>query len=368
MILSICIVTGFQKEIQEKVIGFGAHIQITNFDKNASYELRPVNRNPAFLGQIRSFDGVKHVQVFATKAGIIKTTETIEGVVLKGIDKDFNWDFFRSRILYGSTFTVSDTGKSNSVLISRYTSKRLKLKVGDDLVMYFVQQPARVRKFKIAGIYETGLEELDKLFVVCDIRHIQKLNDWKEDQVGGFEILISDFNRLDELGNKVYNTVDYTFNAATIKDLYPQIFDWLKLQDINVTIIIILMLLVAGINMITALLIMILERVSMIGILKAMGATNVNIRRVFLYVAAYLTLTGIIAGNFFGILLSLLQKHFGIIKLSQESYYVPVVPINLEPFTILLLNTGTFVVCVVMLLLPSYMVTKISPVKAITFK
>jgi lipoprotein-releasing system permease protein len=367
MLISIAIVTGFQKEIREKVVGFGAHIQVSNFDSNTSFETRPLSANPDFVSSLRAVPGVDHVQAYALKAGIIKTEENIEGVVLKGIDKDFNWAFFRERLLEGGPFDVKDTAQSNAVLISKYTARRLGLKPGDDFVMFFIQQPPRARKFRVSGIYETGLEELDKLYVLCNIRHIQKLNDWKESQVAGYEVLVSDFSKIDETGARVYNSIGFDLNARTIRELYPQIFDWLRLQDMNVVIIIVLMVLVATINMVSALLIIILERVNMIGILKAMGARDLSIRKVFLYTAAYLTGTGMLIGNIAGLGLCYLQKTYGFIKLSQESYYVPVVPVNFSLTPIVLLNVGTILVCILMLILPSFLVTRITPLKAIRF-
>jgi lipoprotein-releasing system permease protein len=348
-------------------VGFGSHIQISNFDTNTSYESKPITKNDTVVNAVNKIKGVQHIQVYATKAGIIKTDNDIEGVVLKGIDKDFNWDFFKQKIVQGSVFNIADSVKSNAVIISKYTAKRLSLKVGDDMLTYFIQQPPRMRKFKIAGIYETGLEEFDKLFVICDIKHIQKLNDWNPNQISGYEIMIDDFNKIDEAGKEVYDALGSNLNARTIKELYPQIFDWLKLQDMNVVIIVILMILVAGINMISALLIIIMERTNMIGLLKAMGASNVSIRKVFLYSASYLTLIGLLAGNVIGLGLCFIQKSFGIIKLSQESYYLSVVPINFSFSSILLLNLGTLLVCLMMLVLPSIIITKITPVKAIRF-
>lgn len=367
MLLAIAIVTGFQKEIRNKVIGFGGHILIANYDSNSSYEVKPIDKKQDFYPSLNTFSGVKHIQIFATKAGIIKTNDAIEGIVLKGIGSDFDWNFFKNKIVEGNPFLVNDSLKSNAVLISKYTAQRLKLKVGNDLLVYFIQQPPRMRKFKVSGIYETGLEDFDKIYVLCDIAHIQKLNDWTENQVGGFEVLINDFNQIDEMGKKVYAAIGYNLNAKTIKEIQPQIFDWLGLQNINVIIIIVLMVLVAGINMISALLIIILERTQMIGIIKALGAKSWSIRKIFLYTASYLIGVGLLFGNFIGIILCLLQKYFGIVTLDQSSYYVSVVPIHFSIPVILLLNAGTLVVCVVMLIVPSYIITKITPIKAIRF-
>jgi lipoprotein-releasing system permease protein len=368
MFMSIAILTGFQKQIREKVIGFGADIQITHFDENSSYEPQPIPVNQPFYPALDRVKGIRHIQVYATKNGIIKTADQFQGVVLKGIGSDFDWSFFKKRIVEGTSFMVPDTGKTNDVIISRYLASLLRLKLHDDLRVYFIVGNSTLgRKFRITGIYETGLEEFDKLFILCDIHHIQKLNNWGPDQVGGFEVLIDNFKDLDRLGKYVYKSIGFTLDARTIRQLYPQIFDWLDLQDMNVVIILILMVLVAGITMISTLLILILERTNMIGILKALGMNNLSIRRIFLYNALYIIGVGLVWGNAAGFTLCLLQQRFGFIKLPQESYYVSVVPVNLDAVNILLLNAGTLAVCFLMLILPSFIITRVTPVKAIRF-
>lgn len=368
MFVSVAILTGFQKEIRDKVAGFGGHIQITRFDQNASLEPQPVSIRQGFYPGIGNEKGIRHIQVFATKAGIIKTREQIQGAVLKGVGKDYDWSFFRDRIVEGSLITLPDSGRSNDVLISRPLASLMKLKLNDDIRMYFISGENTLgRKFRIAGIYETGLEEFDRNYVLCDIGQIQKLNNWEPDQVGGFEITLDRFTDLDRLGEYVYQRVGFSLDARTIRQLYPQIFDWLDLQDINVLIILILMILVSGITMISTLLILILERTGTIGILKSLGMRNRGIREIFLYNAAYIIGSGMLWGNAIGLALCLLQKKFGIITLPQESYYVPVVPVNLDLLNILLLNLFSFILCLLMLIIPSYVITKVSPVKAIRF-
>ena len=367
MILALAIVSGFKKEIRDKVIGFGSHIQIGNYDENNSYESKPIDRNQSSILALKQMPGISHIEVFATKAGIIKTNDELQGVVAKGIGSDFDWSYFGKKIIEGSYFVVNDSVKSDAVVISKNISKKLNLHVGDYLVMYFIQQPPRVRKFIIRGIYETGLEEFDDLYVFCDLAHIQKLNDWNKNQVGGFEINISDFNKLDETGNDVYASIGSDLNARTIKEIYPQLFDWLKLQDVNGIIIIILMLIVAGINMISALIIIILERINMIGTLKALGAVNFSVRKIFIYVAAFLIGRGLLWGNITGIGLVLLQNYFHLIHLDQQSYYIAYVPVNISVFYFILLNLGTLLFCLVMMVLPTLIITKISPLKALRF-
>jgi len=367
MIVALAIMSGFKKEIREKVIGFGSHIQISNYDENNSYETKPIERSDSFADVLSKVEGVKHVQEFATKAGIIKTQTEIEGVVAKGVGKDYDWTYFKKHLVEGNTFSVKDSVKSDAVLISKNLAKRLSLKVGDGLVMYFIQQPPRARKFHISGIYETGLEEFDNRFIFCDIGHIKKLNDWNGTQTGGYELSLNDFDKLEEVGNWVYNITPSYLNARTIRELYPQIFDWLGLQDVNGVIIVVLMLIVSGINMISALLIIILERVNLIGMLKALGAVNFSVRKVFLYVAAFLIGRGLLIGNIIGIGLCFIQKQFGLIHLDQQSYYLSFIPINISPLDILLLNAGTLIVCVAMMILPTLIITKISPLKALKF-
>lgn len=368
MFVSIAILKGFQQQVREKVIGFGAHIQITHYDENTSYEPQPVSVNQKFYPGLEKVKGIRHIQVYATKAGIIKTTDQIQGVVMKGVGSDYDWSFFKNKIVEGRSFQVSDTGKTNDILISRKLALLLKLKLNDDLRVYFISGNNTLgRKFRIAGIYETGLEEFDKIYLLCDIHHIQKLNNWQPDQVGGFEVLLNNFRDIDKIGKYVYRHIGYNLDAQTIKQLYPQIFDWLDLQDINVLIILVLMILVAGITMISTLLILILERTSLIGILKALGMRNIGIQKIFLYNAVYIIGIGLIWGNAIGFLLCILQQTYGIIKLPQESYYVPFVPINLDPVNIILLNICSLVVCIAILIIPSFIITKVSPVKAIRF-
>jgi lipoprotein-releasing system permease protein len=374
MIISTATVTGFKNQIRDKVIGFGSHIQILNFDSNTSYETSPVNIEQTFIPEINSLPGVNHIQVFATKAGIIKTEKEIQGVVLKGIGSDFDWKFLRENLVDGNIFVVTDTSKTNKVLISKNISDLLHLKVNDSFIMYFIQDPPRMRKFIIEGVYETSLEDFDKLFILADIGHIQKLNNWSGDQVSGFEISIDNFNDIEEMAWQIQGIVgfDLTENGTRMRiqsiiDKYPQIFDWLNLQDMNVWIILVLILLVAGFNMVSSLLILILERTNMIGILKALGTQNWSIRKIFLYQSAYLITKGMFWGNLIGIVLCLIQYHFGIIKLDQASYYLTEVPINIDLIIIATLNTGTLILTVLMLIIPSYLISRISPVKTIKF-
>jgi len=375
MILAVAILTGFKQQIREKVVGFGSHIQILNFDSNISFETTPISDTQKFIPDLKKIPGIKHIQVFATKAGIIRTDEDIQGVVLKGIGSDFDWSYFKSNMVEGSAFAVSDTGLlNNNVIISKKIANMLRLKKGDSFTMLFIQDPPRMRKFTISGIYETSLEEFDKMYVFCDIGHIKRLNGWKDDQVSGFEIFINDFDRLDEMTSEVRDAIGYKiteddakFKVTNIRIRYPQIFDWLNFQDVNVIVIIFLMLIVAGFNMISSLLILILEKTNMIGVLKSLGAEDKTIRRMFLYQAAYLIGKGLFWGNFIGIGIAYLQLKTGVISLDASSYYIKTVPVNLELIHILILNAGTMAVIISMLIVPSQLITRITPVKAIRY-
>jgi lipoprotein-releasing system permease protein len=374
MILAVAILTGFKQQIRDKVVGFGAHIQVVNFDANLSYETVPVSANQPFIPRIKENPGIKSVQVFATKAGIIKTDENIQGVVLKGIGSDYDWSFFRSNMVEGEPIALNDTARSNDVIISRKVTDMLGLKLGDSFSMFFVQDPPRMRRFTIRGIYETSLEEFDKTYLFCDIGHIRSLNGWSDDQVSGFEIFINDFDNLDYMTDVVRDAIGYRvtedeeqLKVTNIRSRYPQIFDWLGFQDTNVIIILVLMILVAGFNMISGLLILILEKTNMIGVLKAVGAGNNLIRNVFLYQAAWLTVKGLLWGNIIGIGLSVLQLKTGIFSLDPSSYYLKSVPINLDPAHIILLNAGTMIAIILMLLIPSQLIARITPVKAIRY-
>ena len=374
MIIAVSVLTGFKQQIRDKIVGFGSNIQVLNFDSNLSLETIPISDTQDFIPEIKQITGIKHIQVFATKAGIIKTEDAIQGVVLKGVGSDFDWEFFKRNLVEGSVFSVNDSGRTNEVIISKKISDMLRLKTGDSFAMYFVQDPPRSRKFTISGIYETSLEEFDKMYVYCDIGHIKRLNGWTDDQVSGFEIFIDDFDKLDEMTVAVRDIVGYRlsedesqFKVTNIRIRYPQIFDWLNFQDMNVIIIITLMLLVAGFNMISGLLILILEKTNMIGIFKALGSENSTIRKVFLYQAAYLIAKGLLWGNVVGIGLAFIQLKTGLVTLDPTSYYIKTVPINLELSHILLLNAGSMVAIIMMLLVPSQLISRITPVKAIRY-
>ncbi len=370
MIIATATITGFQKEIGEKVFGFFGHIHIMGFDYNYSQSLEnePINKNQNFYPSIDTFPEIKHIQVYATKPGIIKVNDQIEGIVLKGISDDFDWNFFQQSLTEGKIFSIDSTSTSDDILISKYTAQRLRLKVKDEVLIYFIQQPPRVRKLTVSGVYNTGLEEYDKIYALIDIKHIQKLNNWDQNQIGGFEIFTSDVNDLDKMVDFVYNNIlDLSLNARTIKDINPNIFDWLALQNINQRVILILMTVVAAINLITVLLILILERTNMIGILKALGASDCLIRKIFIYNAVYIILKGLFWGNLIGIGLCFAQKYLELISLPEESYYLSYVPIDINWVAILIINLSAIIINALILLIPSYLIVKVNPIKAIRF-
>ncbi len=375
MIISVAVVTGFKNKITEKTIGFGSHIQILNYDRNISFETTPISSNQDFLPEIKEIKGIRHIQIFAVKPGIIKTDTDIQGVVLKGVSSDFDWGFFERTLTEGNILSFSDSTTSNGAIISKTTASLLRLKVGDTFDMFFVQEPPRVRRFTIEGIFDSQMAEFDRLFVICDLRHIQRLNSWDDDQVTGFEILLDNFKNIQDISYQVEDIVAFTFlsdgsrlRVLSIIEKYPQIFDWLGLQDLNVIILLVLMLAVAGINMISGLLIIILERTSMIGILKALGAENRLIQKIFIIQSGHIIVKGLFWGNLFGLSLALIQHHFEIIKLDEVNYYLSAVPINLDFVHIILLNIGTFAVTLIMLLVPSLVISHISPDKTIKFE
>ena len=378
LILSVAIVTGYKQEVGRKVIGFGSHLQIVNLDSNQSFETTPISENQPFISEISKLEGIRHIQVFATKTGIIRTDDEIQGVVLKGIGPDFDWSFFLENKVAGEPFQVKDTIRNNKIWLSKQLADQLHLSLGDDLFMFFINESEAVprqRKFELAGIYKTSLEEFDRMFVLVDINHIRKLNNWKDDEISGFEILVSDFKKLQEQERAVHHILLRHTSAdapvlqvVSIRDKYRQIFDWLSLLDMNVWVILVLLILVAGFNMVSSLLVVILERTQMIGILKAMGARNWSIRKVFLYFSALLILKALFWGNLLGIGICLVQKYTHLMKLDPTSYYLEYVPINLTIVHLILLNVGTIVITILMLVLPSYLITKVSPEKIIRFE
>lgn len=373
MLISIATGVGLQKKIKEKISGFNGHIQISNYeDNNSQITVTPISIDQEFYPKFTNVEGIKNVQAYATKAGIIRTETDFEGVILKGVGSDYDWSFFETYLIKGELLKITNE-RTDQVLISKITADRLNLKVKDTFNIFFMKdepsesQAPNLRILNIVGIYDSGFQEFDENYVIGDIKHVQRLNKWESNEIGGFEVLLEDFDDLEEKGNEVYREVGSTLNAQTISEKYGAIFEWLGLLDTNIIVIIGIMILIAGINMITALLVLILERTQMIGILKALGGSDWSIRKVFLYNAAYLISIGMFWGNLLGLTLLIAQKYFGFIQLDPENYYVTEAPVYIDIGYVILLNVGTLLLCLLMLLIPSYIVSKISPVKAIKF-
>jgi lipoprotein-releasing system permease protein len=370
MLISTALIQGFQQEISEKVFGFWGHIQVTRFDRNVSYERLPVHIGVQFDTALADLPGIRHMQRYATRPGILKVGEDIDGIIVKGVSTDFDSSFIIRHLKAGRLPDFGADSISFEVLISQRTAQRMKVWAGDALPVNFLDPETmriRSRRFTISGIYHTGLDEYDRLFALADIRQIQVLNGWGPDEVGGFEMFVEDIDKLEEVEQNIWDRLDPNLRSATIRQLKPTIFDWLELQTTNEVVILALMVIVAVINMITALLILILERTNMIGILKAIGARDWTVRRVFLYHALYILGLGLLVGNVLGLGLAVLQMEFGFISLPEETYYVSKAPIALNTMVVAAINLGTLLVCLLVLILPSYLVTRIRPIRAIRF-
>lgn len=368
MLISDSIYVGFQNEIKNKIIGFASHITVSKANSNFSFENEAVPYRTDFLNQVKKMENVQHIQIFATKPGILKSKTDIEGVVLKGTGNDYDWNYLKKNLLAGRIIHLPDSEASTEILLSKTLSDKLNIKLNEDVVMYFVQQPPRVRKFKVVGIYSTGIDEVDKVFVMTDIRQIQKLNNWSENQIGGYEIFLKNADNINAATDEISYKAAVNEDVRTIQDRYPQLYDWLNLISVNTQIIVILMIVVAIINMSTALIIMILERTSMVGIFKSMGATNWTIQRIFIINAMRVIVIGIILGNIAGLGLLWLQDTTHIMKLSQENYYLSYVPVQFSWIRILVINIGTFLMCSVAMILPSLFILRINPSKALRFE
>ena len=372
MMIAIATGIGLQQKIRDKVVAFNGDITISNYDSNNSQEsIFPISKNQEFYPNFKSVSGVKHIQAVAAKFGVIRTETDFEGAYLKGVGADYNWAYFQEFLVAGSLpdFTKKRT---EDVLISQYLANRLHFKVNDKFQMVFpkddVEMLPNIITYQIKGIYNSGFQDLDAQYLIGDIRHIQRINKWDEDQIGNFEVYINDFSQVQNTAEAVYRNTPSTLNTQAITEKYASIFEWINIFDKNIYGIIGIMILVAGINMITALLVLILERTQMIGILKALGSNNWSVRKLFLYNAGYLILLGLFWGNIIGLGLLFAQKYFKLFPLDPSVYYVTEAPVYISLSYIIALNIGTLVLCLIMLLVPSYIITKISPVKAMRFE
>ncbi|AZI27830.1 MAG: FtsX-like permease family protein [Pedobacter agri] len=369
MILSIAIIKGFKTEIQDKVRGYLGDVQITRYDLNNSFEHSPFVLDSETAKKLKENPDVEYFYPFATKPAILSANEEIEGINFKGVDKSYNWDYIKQHIISGTIIDFSDsTAAMQELLVSNYTANRLKLKTGDDFIMYFVQNQLRPRKFKIVGIYDIGVEDIDKSFVLGNLNIIKRLNNWNANQIGGVEIRIKNFKDLNKVSLEIFESLPQNLRSFSIVENFPNIFNWMSLLDVNTNVLLILMLIVGVINMVTALLIMILEKTNMIGMLKSFGASNWSIMKIFLYNAAYLIGIGLLLGNILGLGLGFFQQATHIFKLNQSSYFLTYAPIEIHFIDVLGLNVLTVVVCLIVLIIPSLLISKVSPLKAIRFK
>ncbi len=378
MLISVATSIGLQQKIREKIAAFNGHVIISKYDNtNSVVSAKPISLNQDFYPEFNSVSGIDYVQAVANKLGIVRTENDFEGIVLKGIGKDYNWKFFKEYLVAGNVPNVIEDKENKELLISEYLSKRLGFKLGSTVTTHFFKEDAaklpNTRKFKVVGIYNSGFQDFDKNIMFADIRHIQRMNKWnknavgKYSEVGGFEVFLKDFSELNSKGIEIYQNTDSFLNVITIKDKFEDIFEWIKMFDFNTYIIIAVMILISVINMSVMLLVLILEKTKLIGVLKALGGNNWSIRKVFLYNASYIVLIGLFWGNLIGLSLLFLQKGFKLFPLNPDNYYVTKVPVYIDFWYIIALNIGTFVLCFLLLIIPSYIITKISPVKAIRF-
>lgn len=383
MIITMAVVTGFQKQIIEKITTFTSHLQINDYDSNQSLEPNPITFEKDLLIQLRKANNVKHIQAFATKNGILKTKTENEGIILKGVSSDYDWSYLKPYTIEGSPLSISNDSISKDIFISQTLANKLHLKLNQKLLVYFmtkkkltdttfngqnyIDYEPRVKDFYVKGIFNTGFSDFDKNLVFVDLKQIQKLNYWKNNEVAGYEVYLNNFKLLEPSLENINDIVGYNYNVESVRQLQSSIFSWLDMIDVNAVIIITLMVLVAAINMISALLILILERTNLVGILKALGLANMNVRSIFLYVSLQLLIKGLLIGNLIGIGFCLLQGHFHFLTLNPETYYLDAVPINLSLIHILLINLGTIITCLVMMFLPTLILNKITPIKAIRF-
>lgn len=370
MIIAQSVGTGFQKAIKEKVSGFDAHIQISRFDFNDSYELSPIDRNQNFVAVIRKMPEISSISPFIIKGGIATGNGLIQGIMFKGVDKDFDSKQFKTWLIQGKIPVFNKNSAQNEILISKSIANKLQLSVNQKIIVYFVDEPPKIRQFIIRGIYHSGMEEFDERYILGDMRHLQKINAWNDSEVAGFDVNLKNYSdkELDRIADKIYSEIPYDVKAMTIKQRYPYIIDWLNLLDNNVFFILGLMMLIAGITMISTLLILILEQTNMIGIMKAMGASNFSIQKIFIYQSVIIISRGLLLGNSIGIGFIVLQHFFSLIPLNPEHYYMDTVPVNFDFYSIVLINASSIVACVLMMLLPSRIISGIQPVKAIKFE
>jgi lipoprotein-releasing system permease protein len=367
MIISFLILKGFQLKIKEKIISFDGHLQVTKFTLSRSYEEDPISRDLALFNDYSDFKFIDHIQEFANKPGLLKANEEVEGVVLKGISESFDLNRFKPNIIEGQFPDLSDESSSSDIMISRIIADKLSLSVGDETLIYFMQNPPRVRRLNISGIYETGMEDFDEKIILGDLKLVQRINNWPDSLVGGFQIFLKDYNKIERYYDVLEDAVGYELYIEKISNKYAEIFDWLALLNRNVVIFLSLTLFVACFNMISILLILIMERTHMIGVLKSFGAPGKLIRRIFIYNGMRLIVKGMMLGNFIGILFGFLQSKYQFLTLDAKNYYMEFVPISWDWTIIIFLNILTFTVVSMTLSVPTMIISRITPIKSIRF-
>lgn len=371
MIVTLAFTSGFQETISRKIFSFWGHLRIQSFEsaRVAIAEETPIRKNDSVQRLPSINPAIKNVQAFATKNAILKTSETIEGVLFKGVEKQYGFNNLSSFLVEGRWVQFTDSGYSDEINLSSYTASQLKLKVNDKVLIYFIQPgaPPRPRKLTVAGIFKTGIEDYDKLIAIGDLKLIQRLNNWEPDQIGGYEIFLHDYRQMDNVSEAIIPYLPLGLQSSTTKEIYPYIFDWLALQNKTIFIVLAIMIAIAVLNLITCLLILVLERTRMIGVLKAVGARNITVQKIFLYQGMVITFAGLLFGNLIGLALCWLQDHYGFITLPEDAYYISKAAVNVVWWQIVLVNLGTFFICFLVLLIPTIIVKKVQPVKAIRF-
>ena len=373
MIVTIAFASGFQQTISQKVFSFWGHIQVQNYEtaRVAIAEETPIQKNDSVTNLAKVYPSIVNVQAFATKNAILKTSETIEGILFKGVESNYNFHNLDNFLVDGRWIRFTDSGYSDEVNLSASTANQLKLKVNQHVLIYFIQPNGaapRPRKLLVAGIYKTGIEEYDKLIAIGDLRLIQRLNNWAEDQIGGYEIFLRDYKHMDEVNDDIFQQIPVGLNSSTIKQIHPNIFDWLALQDKTIIIVLVIMIGIAVLNLITCLLILVLERTRMVGILKAIGAKDFTVQKIFLYHGIIITAIGLLFGNVLGLAICWLQQQYGFIKLPEDAYYISQAAVNVVWWQVAMVDIGTLLVCFLILLIPTIIVKRIQPVKAIQFR
>lgn len=373
MIVTFALTSGFQTTISGKIFSFWGHLRVQEFlgNKVTLAEETPIEKNDTVEQVIKANPEVKTLQAFATKNAILKTDQAVEGVLFKAVEKDYDFNNLSGFLKSGTWLSFPDSGYSDQVVLSEFTAAQLNLKLNDKILIYFVQtngSPPRPRKLNIAGLYRSGIEEYDKLIAFCDLRLIQRLNDWRANEIGGYEVFLKDYRKMDSLAENISSQLPLIWNVQTSKELYPNIFDWLNLQNQTVLLVIIVMIIVAILNLVTCLMILVLERIKMIGVLKAIGSPDSSIQGIFLYHGAIITILGILAGDVAAIVLCWLQQKYELIPLPEEAYYISTAAVNLEWWHIVVVNLGTFLVCFLTLRIPTVIIKRVQPVRAIQFR